>query len=65
MREERVTIEDGGRAIVGNVEHRGAMKKSNVNLMDRGGSVCLNGYQAFLKWISALVMPLPVLAAAC
>ena len=28
----------------------------------RGGSVCLNRFRVFLKWISALVMPPPVLA---
>ena len=30
----------------------------------RGGSVCLNSYGAFSKWISALVMPLPLRAPA-
>jgi hypothetical protein len=30
----------------------------------RGGSVCLNRFQGFLKWFSALVTPLPHLAAA-
>jgi hypothetical protein len=29
----------------------------------RGGSVCLNRFRVFLKWIPALVMPPPVLAA--
>jgi hypothetical protein len=31
---------------------------------ERGGSVCLNRFRAFLKWFSALVTPLPRLAAA-
>mgnify|MGYP003115961211 CR=1 FL=1 len=31
---------------------------------DRGGSVCLNRFWAFLKWFSALVTPLPHLAVA-
>ena len=30
----------------------------------RGGSVCLNRFWAFLKWFSALVTPLPHLAVA-
>ena len=31
----------------------------------RGGSVCLNGLRAIVKWISALVTPPPGLAWAC
>ena len=52
------------------VDYRGyahLAKKENATLVvdyNRGGSVCLNSYWGFAKWISALVMPLPGLASA-
>ena len=35
-----------------------------VAMFKRGGSVCLNSLRVFAKWISALVMLLPLLASA-
>jgi hypothetical protein len=37
---------------------------SNILVEKRGGSVCLNRFRAFSKWISAFVMPLPLRASA-
>lgn len=34
------------------------------NLLYRGGSVCLNSFGRFVKWISALIMPPPSLVPA-
>jgi hypothetical protein len=41
-----------------------ALKITSHRATFRGGSVCLNRFQGFLKWFSALVTPLPHLAVA-
>ena len=41
-----------------------AIRRANQNREERGGSVRLSLFRAFLKWISALIMLQPELATA-
>lgn len=41
-----------------------ALAGQGANVAIRGGSVCLNSFGRFAKWISASIMPPPSLASA-